>query len=60
MNTAIIHKLESLEADWKKIQTQIHSPAHTTKQDPKEIVRNLIRQQLNEVRMHVREIISDK
>ena len=60
MNITIIHKLESLEADWKKIQTQIHSPPHTTTQDPKEIMQSLIEQQLKGVRMHVREIMSDE
>ena len=60
MNINIIHKLESLEADWKKIQTQIHSPPHTTTQDPKEIMQSLIEQQLKGVRIHVREIMSDE
>lgn len=60
MNINIIHKLESLEADWKKIQTQIHSPPHTTTQDPKEIMQSLIEQQLKGVHIHVREIMSDE
>ena len=59
MNTAIIHKLESLEADWRKTQTQIHYPFHTT-QDPKEIMRSLIQKQLDEVHMHVCEIMKDE
>lgn len=60
MNTTIIHKLESLEADWRKTQTQIHYPFHATTQDPKEVMQGLIQQQLNEVRMHVREIMEDE
>jgi hypothetical protein len=60
MNTTIIHKLESLEADWRKNQTQIHYPSHTTIQDTKEVMQGLIQQQLNDVRMHVHEIMEDE
>ena len=60
MNTTIIHKLESLEADWRKTQTQIHYPSHTTIQDTNNIVQDLLKQQLEWIRMHIDIIMHDE